>query len=56
MKSQLNNYEQEKKNSTEHQTVIVENNLTGETDELDPLFEKDIDSSGNGTESQSESA
>jgi hypothetical protein len=44
MKNQMKNYEQEKKTGNENQIVIVDDHLTAETDELDPLFEKDEDS------------
>jgi hypothetical protein len=44
MKSEIKNYKQEKKTGEEKQIVIVENHLTGETDELDPMFERDEDS------------
>jgi hypothetical protein len=44
MKNQMTNYEQEKKTGNKNQIVIVDDHLTAETDELDPLFEKDEDS------------
>ena len=39
MENQIKNYKQDQKTGNEKQTVIVDDQLTGETDELDPLFE-----------------
>ena len=41
MENQIKNYKQDQKTGNKKQTVIVDDQLTGETDELDPLFEDD---------------
>jgi hypothetical protein len=39
MENQIKNYEQNRKTGEDKQTVIVDNQETGETDELDPLVD-----------------
>jgi len=41
MDNHIKNYEQDQKLGKEKQTVIIDDQLTGETDELDPLFDKE---------------